>query len=49
MSVGNPIEVSGREVRDRESVTRTARDEVTALRAEAQTAVSSARSSRADS
>jgi 1-acyl-sn-glycerol-3-phosphate acyltransferase len=56
MSVGNPIEVSGRMVRDRESVTRAAREEVTALRAEAQEAVSSqlsassaARSSRADS
>jgi 1-acyl-sn-glycerol-3-phosphate acyltransferase len=35
MSVGNPIEVSGRTLRDRESVTRVARDEVQALRDEA--------------
>jgi 1-acyl-sn-glycerol-3-phosphate acyltransferase len=40
MSVGNPIEVSGRTVRDRESVTRVAREQVQALRDEAQKAVS---------
>jgi 1-acyl-sn-glycerol-3-phosphate acyltransferase len=39
MSVGNPIEVSGRSPREREAVTRTARDEVRALRAEARRAV----------
>jgi 1-acyl-sn-glycerol-3-phosphate acyltransferase len=39
MSVGNPIEVSGRSPREREAVTRTARDEIRALRAEAQRAV----------
>lgn len=39
MSVGNPIEVSGRTVRDREAVTRAARDEVRSLRDEAQRAV----------
>ena len=39
MSVGNPIEVSGRTVRDREAVTRAAREEVQALRDEAQHAV----------
>jgi 1-acyl-sn-glycerol-3-phosphate acyltransferase len=39
MSVGNPIEVSGRPVREREAVTRAARDEVRVLRAEAQRAV----------
>lgn len=36
MSVGEPIEVKGRTIRDREAVTRAARDEVQALRAEAQ-------------
>lgn len=36
MSVGEPIEVSGQTLRDREKVTRAARDEVEALRAEAQ-------------
>ena len=56
MSVGNPIEVSGLEVRDRESMTRAARDAVIVLRAEAQEALGSrpsafrsAPSSRADS
>jgi 1-acyl-sn-glycerol-3-phosphate acyltransferase len=39
MSVGNPIEVSGRTVRDREAVTRAAREEVQALRDEAQRSV----------
>jgi 1-acyl-sn-glycerol-3-phosphate acyltransferase len=39
MSVGNPIEVSGRSPREREAVTRAARDEVRALRAEARLAV----------
>jgi 1-acyl-sn-glycerol-3-phosphate acyltransferase len=39
MSVGNPIEVSGRSPREREAVTRAARDEVRALRAEARRAV----------
>jgi 1-acyl-sn-glycerol-3-phosphate acyltransferase len=39
MSVGNPIEISGHTLRDREAVTRLAREEVTALRAEAQRAV----------
>jgi 1-acyl-sn-glycerol-3-phosphate acyltransferase len=39
MSVGNPIEVSGRSPREREAVTRAARDEVQALRAEARRAV----------
>lgn len=36
MSVGNPIEVTGRTIRDREAVTRAARDQVEALRVEAQ-------------
>ncbi|HEY6065151.1 MAG TPA: lysophospholipid acyltransferase family protein [Thermoanaerobaculia bacterium] len=36
MSVGNPIEVSGRTPRDREAVTLAARDEVQSLRDEAQ-------------
>lgn len=39
MSVGNPMEVSGHSPRDREAVTRAARDEVRNLRAEAQRAV----------
>jgi 1-acyl-sn-glycerol-3-phosphate acyltransferase len=39
MSVGSPIEVSGRALRDREAVTRAARDEVGVLRAEARRAV----------
>ncbi|HEX9689103.1 MAG TPA: lysophospholipid acyltransferase family protein [Thermoanaerobaculia bacterium] len=39
MSVGNPIEVSGRSPREREAVTRAARDEIRALRAEARRAV----------
>ena len=36
LSIGEPIEVAGRSVRDREEVTRTARAEVEALRDEAQ-------------
>ena len=39
VSVGRPLDVSGRSVREREAVTRAARDEVRALRAEAQRAV----------
>jgi 1-acyl-sn-glycerol-3-phosphate acyltransferase len=39
MSVGNPIEVSGRSPREREALTRAARGEVQALRAEARRAV----------
>jgi 1-acyl-sn-glycerol-3-phosphate acyltransferase len=39
MSVGNPIEVSGRTLRDRDAVTRAAREEVQALRDEAQRSV----------
>jgi 1-acyl-sn-glycerol-3-phosphate acyltransferase len=39
MSVGDPIEVSGQTMRDRETITRAARDEVQALRAEARRAV----------
>lgn len=39
LSIGAPIEVAGQSVRDREAVTRTAREEVQALRAEAQRAV----------
>jgi 1-acyl-sn-glycerol-3-phosphate acyltransferase len=39
MSVGNPIEVSGRSPREREAVTRAARDEIRELRAEARRAV----------
>jgi 1-acyl-sn-glycerol-3-phosphate acyltransferase len=39
MSVGNPIEVSGRTLRDREAVTSAARDEIEALRAEARRGV----------
>ncbi len=39
LSVGRAIEVSGRSLREREAVTRAARDEVRALRAEAQRAV----------
>jgi hypothetical protein len=39
LSIGEPIEVAGRSVRDREEVTRAARAEVESLRAEAQRAV----------
>lgn len=39
MTVGNPIEVSGRTLRDREAVTRAVREEVQALRDEAQQTV----------
>jgi hypothetical protein len=39
MSAGNPIEVSGRTLRDREAVTRAAREEVQTLRDEAQRSV----------
>jgi 1-acyl-sn-glycerol-3-phosphate acyltransferase len=39
MSVGNPIDVSGRTVRDREALTHAVRDEVESLRDEAQRSV----------
>jgi 1-acyl-sn-glycerol-3-phosphate acyltransferase len=35
MSVGNPIEVSGRSIREREPVTHAAREAIESLRAEA--------------
>jgi 1-acyl-sn-glycerol-3-phosphate acyltransferase len=39
MSVGEPIEVAGHTLKDREAITRTTRQEVAALRAEAQSSV----------